>query len=456
MFSTRLKSIIIVCFVLLSFFSISHFVEVTKAAPSFEVYDKVTICTGSSFYFPTVKMAHNGTLVCMYRVGHDGSALYWKVSHDNGTTWVPSGDGNKLSTHGGGLLAVCPNGDILARAAHGDDTYDIYRSEDNGTSFQFDYNLNDSTGNNNGVMRLDRYGFSYGNKVFLNYYDDDNGDTGYYIYATDNGSTNASWTLFGGGPVVSNNVDEFSMVPLHGNGTWRTVHRDYPFGWQYNVITHNNGTTWTSTGEDLPTAHNYAPWAFWIDDSTIICCLEYDNKDARIYESHNNMTSWNLVEEVLTGNSHYLHGCTMIKRPGDIGGWAFVVTADNSFDIVGWKVANNETLDWDWPPGYYDDEDDPPAENISITSINGETNNSILQEQNRSFNWTNISGAEYYQLQISNSSTFDTVFLNLTNINETNYGVNYTEIGDYVEFILPDQYNISYYGYHYYRVRAYT
>ena len=46
--------------------------------------------------------------------------------------------------------------------------------------------------------------------------------------------------------------------------------------------------------------------------------------------------------------------------------------------------------------------------------------------------------------------------MNLTDINEPNYGVNYTEAGDYIEFILPSQYEVTFYGSHYYRVRAYT
>lgn len=94
-------------------------------------------------------------------------------------------------------------------------------------------------------------------------------------------------------------------------------------------------------------------------------------------------------------------------------------------------------------------------DDISFISINGQNNGTILQEQNRTFIWTNKS-ATYYQLQISNSSDFADTFLNLTDINETNYGVNYTESLTQVIFILPHQYNISYYGYHYYRVRPYT
>lgn len=475
----KLKAMVIALVLILSFFTLSlHLVETTKAAPSFEVYGQVDIFTVSNntLYFPTVKMAQNGTLICMYRFSHDGAALYWKLSHDNGTTWVPAGVGNKLSSQGGGLLTVCPNGDILARSAVGDNTYDIYRSTDNGTSFQFDYNLVEIWGDDDGKMLLDRAGFSYGNNVYLNFHDDTNGVAGdsYYIYSTDNASTNTSWTVFGGQAVQVGGADEFCMVPLHGNGTWRTLHRDQ-FGWTYNKITHDDGVNWASTGEDYPAStRNYSPWAFWIDDGTIICCNEDNNLQSRIYESHNNMSSWTLVETLDASNSHYVHGCTMTKRPGNIGGWAFAVTSVSSCNVIrGWKIANNESLDWDWPPGPLDDDDDETT--IAFDSINGEANNSILRAANRSFTWVKIAGATAYDIRVGNSTSNNNVtdiFLQLNNItvsdgNCTNtflntsdsaspHNYNYWESSTLCTFYLPYHFNITYIGYHYYQIRVRT
>ena len=107
---------------------------------------------------------------------------------------------------------------------------------------------------------------------------------------------------------------------------------------------------------------------------------------------------------------------------------------------------------------YFNPLDPPPVEeiNISFQSINNQVNDTVLQDQNRTFNWTKVNDTVYYQLQISNSSTFGTTFVSLADINETNYGANYAVVGDYIEFILPYQYNVSWYGYHYYQVRAYT
>ena len=98
---------------------------------------------------------------------------------------------------------------------------------------------------------------------------------------------------------------------------------------------------------------------------------------------------------------------------------------------------------------------------FGFSSINGQSNNSVVQEQNRTFVWADISGATHYNLIISNNSTFTDIFLNLSNISEGSDlesmpGGDYSEAGGYVTFLLPYAYNITYYGYHYYKVRAYV
>ena len=93
---------------------------------------------------------------------------------------------------------------------------------------------------------------------------------------------------------------------------------------------------------------------------------------------------------------------------------------------------------------------------ISFVSINGLLNNSRVDVGSRFFNWTLVDDPELvgYQLQISNDSGFTDVFVDLDDINESNYGVNYTELGGFVEFILPSEYDVVWLGPHYYRVRG--
>jgi len=98
-------------------------------------------------------------------------------------------------------------------------------------------------------------------------------------------------------------------------------------------------------------------------------------------------------------------------------------------------------------------------------SINNQGNNSVVGTGMRYFNWSKVDGATKYQLQIANwsggSPDWSNVFFDADNITEgcgfeSMPGGSYTEVGNYVEFYLPYAYNISWYGSHYYRVRAYT
>jgi len=102
------------------------------------------------------------------------------------------------------------------------------------------------------------------------------------------------------------------------------------------------------------------------------------------------------------------------------------------------------------------DESDPVDTNTSFNLINNMSNNSATSEQLYLFNWSVVDNASYYNLQLANDSGFSDVFLDLSLINESNYGVNYSEAGDDVEFILPSVYRKDWYGDYYCRVRAVT
>jgi len=98
----------------------------------------------------------------------------------------------------------------------------------------------------------------------------------------------------------------------------------------------------------------------------------------------------------------------------------------------------------------------------SLQKINWQTNNTVLNTVNRTFNWTIDYTAGRYHLEVSNSSDFSTVFINLSNISANNArllampGCSYSENDHGVLFSLPWKYNVTYPGTHYYRVRAYA
>lgn len=94
------------------------------------------------------------------------------------------------------------------------------------------------------------------------------------------------------------------------------------------------------------------------------------------------------------------------------------------------------------------------SSDVEFVSINGQGNNSYVSVDNRTFVWDNVTNVDRFQLQVANSSTFASPFIDLNDINKTNYPSHYSASGDQVTFILPDAYNITYMGCHYYRVRA--
>ena len=123
-----------------------------------------------------------------------------------------------------------------------------------------------------------------------------------------------------------------------------------------------------------------------------------------------------------------------------------------SFD-TGFDIAGDTTIQFDILNGSFYTLTHP---NIAWRYINSGTNNSNTTLQTRSFDFTNINETLYYNIEISNSSDFSSIYINITDVNETNYGVNYYEYNSsgvsYVHFNYTSDVD---WGYKYYRVRAY-
>lgn len=99
---------------------------------------------------------------------------------------------------------------------------------------------------------------------------------------------------------------------------------------------------------------------------------------------------------------------------------------------------------------------------LQIYLINSQGNNTVLQDNNRTFICNIVSGATNYSLRVSNYSDFHAeIFLQLDNISEGCAlegmpGGDYFENSTHWTFVLPYAYNVSYLGYHYYQVKAFT
>jgi len=94
------------------------------------------------------------------------------------------------------------------------------------------------------------------------------------------------------------------------------------------------------------------------------------------------------------------------------------------------------------------------ADNIlEFISIEGGVNGSTILNSNPTINWTVITNASQYHLEIDNNNVFSSPEINYTNINEYNYPVNCDINATRVSFTLPD--SLPSYDTYYMRVRAY-
>jgi len=115
------------------------------------------------------------------------------------------------------------------------------------------------------------------------------------------------------------------------------------------------------------------------------------------------------------------------------GVWAMIYKETNFF--------GDPALDWVW----YDP--------LEIIDIDNNVNRSNIHNLNPIFNWTKKEGTARYWLQISNTSDFSSVYINITDINETIYPDEYSENVTAVSFILPDEYRLCCYRQYYIRIR---
>lgn len=389
------------------------------------------------------------------------------ISDNYGVNWTYLGDCFTPPFYGGDHYWACtvmPNGSLM-RTMGGHAGYgvgpQVYYGYNNGENWSFSHNItNFGLG---GIQRLHMY-----NRTLYAAFMDGTFTTGNpcIIYSNDNGTT---WSKMGN-DIRSGGADEFEICPLYGNGTWRTIHRDEE-GWPLNYITHNSGQTWTSTGEDNPASMNKNPSLVWLDNETIILieeCNDGEGTGTYIYYSTDNMASWTKIVKLgnegtpASGNAY----CDFVAfpkgafgRPDTMGGIGYAVwMEDNNARISGCWIANNATIgDWEWPPGPYP----PPefysqngAEDIQILSINGNNNGTTIYDSTPTFNWTKISNASQYWLQVATDNTFTNLVVNITNINQWNYPSNYNENSTRVSFTLPDTNKLSVYDNYYCRVKA--
>ena len=144
--------------------------------------------------------------------------------------------------------------------------------------------------------------------------------------------------------------------------------------------------------------------------------------------------------------------------------WADVsVVCKNNNTEITWT----QEVDWDGNPmihfrgvkgNFYTVSDSDNPTGIQFISISGGINGTIIYNSTPVFNWTIVSNASQYQLQVSTTSSFGVsdLIVNLSNINEINYPTYYDENTTRASFILPIVNALPSYNKYYCRVRAYA
>ena len=99
-----------------------------------------------------------------------------------------------------------------------------------------------------------------------------------------------------------------------------------------------------------------------------------------------------------------------------------------------------------------------PTEANSIPqfiSIDGGVNMTNVFNSTPTFNWSYTTNTSQYHLQVSNTSDFSTLVVDLRNISKVLFSSNYQENTTTVSFTLPSEYELPEYNTYYCRVRSY-
>ena len=138
--------------------------------------------------------------------------------------------------------------------------------------------------------------------------------------------------------------------------------------------------------------------------------------------------------------------------------------------VIGQSIIGNLTADAIYAYVEGLDDDESGSFTATITSINGQDNDTSLYTDQTYIVWLRDPNATSYSLQVSNSTDFASPFISLSNItinggwcsntylntsaSGSPYAYNYYENSTHCTLYLPYSLNITYTGSHYYRYRS--
>jgi len=333
---------------------------------------------------PGIARCKNDDLIVTYFTGND-THYYIEVyrSEDYGVTWeydTRFREVEKPSPFWDGVwnLQACPNGDLIfvqARTKEPDtDGIEIWRTRKNATTpWIWDTSLNASTGfswitppggfdtpegkrycyypeglftqtlNNKPCLFFVVMMYAWNSTVLVSY---------------NNGH---SWSVWS-----DSVIDPANPGDLHGANEGDIVdlfeNRSYYVGWRNDdpakpykaQKSYDDGVSWNDV-KRLPD-DAICPNFCWIDDSVLLLRSterRLHDESINIYSSINHGDTW--VKEFSYGwelARTYGNIVSLPSRGDSVGGWAYAVCSGTDHrECVGFRIYNNVSMNWTWPPG---------------------------------------------------------------------------------------------------------
>ena len=384
----------------------------------------------------------DGKILNLFERGTHAQNIYSDImlhnSTDNGTTW---GAEVLLKEHDGTYgyipqdMIIAPNGNIIFHYLEwGSRTHSYMgqmHSTDNGLSWIDDGRVAGTTTYYGLVSNAITLSDGYTMVVALSECVSTSYDNSECIISTDNAS---SWTRSNQvpRPPGEDSVYEPTVVEL-SNGTLVMYCRSHGNGYLWKTFSEDKGINWcTAFASDViaPSAPASLLRYSW---SPSVILMAWDNSTVNRYPlnvsvSYDECETWvesTLLQDESLGNVAYPRflDCTTDNGLIFLNAWIRTETYD---DGMGYRFS----MSW------------LNASFLLMTpefiSIDGGTNGTVIYTSTPTFNWTTITGAVMYNLQVARDSAFTDLVVNLSDINEYEYPAYYNENATRVSFTLPN------------------
>ena len=406
------------------------------------------------YAFGDCKRMPNGDLLLVYAngTGHSSaSALEARISSDDAVTWsepflIEPHDGKRYAD---AAIGLTDNGSVIV----------TYQAVNTGSKGKWSINYH----NGSDGFWIDK-GYIWENNIKMcscvktinhttyatcryqdpNTYQPNNGDFALYLYTLDSGDS--GWTTIWNNAIDTwNDTNELTLVNL-SNENFLAYSRNYlsSFNSTFQLNSTDNGSTW-SIKDGSDTMWNRTdirsianPQVDWLNYEDRVLILHGANPN---YPTCDRRTAimWVSTDDGVTWtNLTYLMPYPSIAD-SDAGYSGFAHYEGEKKGFIVWYWGEYGAFDTTNMYGrwVYDNTTYVSEGSLEILSIDGNTNGTTLYESTPTINWSVVSDASQYWLQIATDSDFTSLEVNLTDINQWNYPSNCDINETRVSFTLP-------------------